>query len=85
MYESILGDSLIAFISNSFFLCHLLEGDQLREDVSLGERAEEHWRSAVNVSRFIGARYMGTAEGVFVVYPGVQIDNKTYDPRRRPW
>lgn len=63
----------------------LLVGDELREGVALGERAEEYWRSTDNISQFLGARYMGTSEGVFVVYPGRQLETQSYDPRLRPW
>lgn len=57
----------------------------MREDVALGERAEDFWRAAKNISKFIGARYLGTAAGVFVVYPGTQLTSQGYDPRQRPW
>lgn len=56
----------------------------LRPSVRLVEEAERVWKSAKNLSDYIGLQFIGTADGVFLHYPGTEL-KASFDHRTRPW
>ncbi|KAF2363416.1 Periplasmic sensor domain-like [Trinorchestia longiramus] len=66
-------------------MANFLWGSELREDVALGERVEEYWKTAADWRPCVGTRFLATQRGVLALYPGSQLPNQAYDPRQRPW
>ena len=56
----------------------------LRASVKLAETAVSVWQSARNVRHYVGMQYLGTADGVFLSFPGTE-HKPTFDHRSRPW
>lgn len=60
---------------------------QVRGDVHSIIRVVPFWKSKLEsseMSKFIVRKYMTTANGVFLLYPGALMD-KSFDPSRREW
>lgn len=58
--------------------------EDLRPSVKFLEEAEEAWKSNLNLSNYIGTRFMGTEDGSFISFPGIQL-NQIFDHRDLPW
>ena len=59
----------------------------VRGDVHATSRVIPYWKSRLEssqMSKFIVRKYMTTANGVFLLYPGALMD-KTFEPTRRDW
>ena len=57
----------------------------IRDTVIATWKAEKLWlRDKTELTQYLVWRYIGTANGVFTVTPGA-VEQKSYDPRHRPW
>ncbi|CAC5388604.1 unnamed protein product [Mytilus coruscus] len=58
--------------------------ESILNSVSSTYPAENIWRTSRELSEFVVWRYIGTADGVMRLYPGVELP-KNYDHTRRAW
>ncbi|XP_063407199.1 VWFA and cache domain-containing protein 1-like [Mytilus trossulus] len=58
--------------------------ESILNSVSSTYPAESIWKSSRELSEFVVWRYIGTADGVMRLYPGVELP-KNYDHTRRAW
>ncbi|XP_076082495.1 VWFA and cache domain-containing protein 1-like isoform X1 [Mytilus galloprovincialis] len=58
--------------------------ESILNSVSSTYPAESIWKSSEELSEFVVWRYIGTADGVMRLYPGVELP-KNYDHTRRAW
>lgn len=59
--------------------------DGVRDSVIATKKVEDIWfKLTKKYSQYLVWRYMGTADGVFRLTPGVVLA-KSYDPSKRPW
>ena len=59
--------------------------DGVRDGVVATKKVDQIWfQRSNNYSQYIVSRYIGTANGVFRLTPGISLA-KTYDPTKRPW
>eukprot|EP00112_Aurelia_sp_Birch-Aquarium-sp1_P024434 Seg7729.1 transcript_id=Seg7729.1/GoldUCD/mRNA.D3Y31 product="VWFA and cache domain-containing protein 1" protein_id=Seg7729.1/GoldUCD/D3Y31 len=54
----------------------------LKNSISATSGLDAFWRN--NSSPYVGWRYIATEDGIFRIFPGVEI-HPLYDPRSRPW